>query len=92
MTPTVRVPVLVALVVGGGRRAPPAVGECVRNEGDWRDQDLRVTQCGPVSAGFEVTRLLDPPGPGVSCADGKCVARLEYGPGGRTARCLRPLR
>ncbi|MCY0941485.1 LppU/SCO3897 family protein [Streptomyces antarcticus] len=90
MTLTVRVPVLVALVGGGGRRAPPAVGECVRNEGDWRDQDLRVTQCGPVSAGFEVTRLLDPPG--VSCADGKCVARLEYGPGGRTARCLRPLR
>lgn len=81
---------LVALTGGDGKQAPLAVGQCVRNAGDWRDQDLRVTECGSVSAEFEVTRLLD--APGVTCADGEYIARLEYGPGGRTASCLRPLR
>ncbi|MFD3544534.1 hypothetical protein ACFWUW_02760 [Streptomyces sp. NPDC058655] len=85
------VPVLVlTAVVGGGDPDPLSVGQCVRNKGDWSDQDLQVTECGSVSAEFEVTRMLD--APGAACAAGEYIGDLAYGPDRRTASCLRPLR
>ncbi|MET9803071.1 hypothetical protein [Streptomyces sp. NPDC006368] len=72
----------------GARTLP--VGACVHNEGDWSQQDLRVTDCGAPDAQYEVTRRLEQPGD--RCGDGEYYADLQYGPGGTTVSCLRAVR
>ncbi|MEU9112400.1 hypothetical protein AB0D04_11540 [Streptomyces sp. NPDC048483] len=67
-----------------------AVGDCVRNEGDWQDQDLQVTDCGSADAEYKVTRRLEKPKS--TCADGELYADIKYGPGGTTTSCLVRLR
>ncbi|GAA2672431.1 LppU/SCO3897 family protein [Streptomyces lunalinharesii] len=67
-----------------------AVGACVRNDGDWHEQDLQVTECGAPDAQYRVTRRLERAG--TSCARGELYADLRYGPGGTTVSCLEPLR
>ncbi|TJZ56915.1 hypothetical protein FCH28_05310 [Streptomyces piniterrae] len=97
----VAIPVLmvIGLLAGGdqGRAGPGvekaptlAIGACVRNDGDWEDQDLQVTDCGATDAQYKVTRRLEKAGS--TCADGELYAHLKYGPGGTTVSCLKPLR
>lgn len=81
---------VIGLVVGEEKAATTlTVGQCVRNAGDWHDQDLRVVPCGSASAEFRVRGLLEP---GATCADGDFYADLKYGPGGVRTNCLAPLR
>ncbi|MER5810699.1 hypothetical protein ABT143_21345 [Streptomyces sp. NPDC002033] len=97
LLPAVLLPLAVAallvigLVAGGEERGASTltVGQCVRNAGDWHDQDLRVVPCGAASAELRVTRLLEP---GATCADGEFYADLKYGPGGVRTNCLAPVR
>ncbi|MFF3767636.1 hypothetical protein ACFYYR_26640 [Streptomyces sp. NPDC001922] len=94
----VAIPVLIVIgaVAGGGspdegveRAETLSVGDCVRNEGDWKDQDLRITDCGAPQAEYEVSRSLDEQGE--KCADGEYYADLKYGKGGTTSLCLKTL-
>ena len=84
--------VLGAFVQGAGIGKVPtlAVGDCVRNEGDWKDQDLEVVDCGSADAEYKVTRRLDAPKD--ECADGELLADLEYSPDKMTVSCLAPAR
>ncbi|MFE0189579.1 hypothetical protein [Streptomyces sp. NPDC058989] len=84
--------VLGAFVEGAGIGKTPtlAVGDCVRNEGDWHDQDLEVVACGSADAQYLVTRRLDAPRD--TCADGELLADLEYSPDKMTVSCLAPVR
>ncbi|MFJ4777574.1 hypothetical protein [Streptomyces sp. NPDC088762] len=81
---------VIGLVVGDDKPVTLTVGQCVRNAGDWSDQELIVESCGSPSAEYRVTRRLEQPG--TTCADGEFYAGLEYGPGGSTPTCLAPLR
>ncbi|MEU6314892.1 hypothetical protein [Streptomyces sp. NPDC047014] len=85
------VPVLLVmgLLAGDEDPGPLRSGECVRNEGDWSDQRLVVTDCGSRRAQYRVSRPSE--GTGGSCAPGDYLARAEYGPDG-TLTCLTPLR
>ncbi|WP_258017406.1 LppU/SCO3897 family protein [Streptomyces noursei] len=65
------------------------IGACVRNDGDWQHQDLRVTDCGAPDARYRATRRLAKPGE--TCARGELYADLKYGPRGTTVTCLKPL-
>ena len=67
-----------------------AVGDCVHNDGDWDEQDLRTTDCGAADAQYKATSRLETSQ--ATCADGEFIADLRYGPGGTTATCLKPLR
>ncbi|OKK17604.1 hypothetical protein AMK16_22715 [Streptomyces sp. CB00455] len=88
---TLAVPVLILVaVLGGGDPSRLSVGQCVRNAGDWSEQDLRVTGCGSVSAEYEVTGLLGTPG--ATCAPGEYIGDPKYSEDGWTAACLRALR
>ncbi|WP_285544578.1 LppU/SCO3897 family protein [Streptomyces lavendulae] len=84
-----------ALVVTGlllREAAPPvlAVGQCVRNAGDWKDQDLVVTDCGSARAELRVSKRLTA---GEHCAAGDYLSDPKYGGGdGWTVNCLTPLR
>ncbi|MFE7774016.1 hypothetical protein ACFU5O_08955 [Streptomyces sp. NPDC057445] len=86
--------IVIGLLVGGDKGSETAptlsVGSCVRNDEDWPDQDLQVTDCGAPDAEYKVSRRLEEPGS--TCADGDFYADLKYGPGGATVSCLEPLR
>ncbi|MFG2137535.1 hypothetical protein [Streptomyces sp. NPDC048650] len=97
----VAIPVLavIGIIVGPSKDDTPTgiekrptleIGNCVRNEGDWQDQDLRVVDCGSADAEYQVTRRLEKPKS--TCADGEFYADLSYGPGGTTTSCLKPRR
>ncbi|WP_405410035.1 hypothetical protein [Streptomyces decoyicus] len=75
---------------GIGQAPTLAVGDCVRNAGDWKDQDLEVVDCGSADAEYKVTRRLDAPKD--ECADGELLADLEYSPDKMTVSCLAPAR
>jgi hypothetical protein len=85
------VPLLVVagILVDDDKPVTLNVGQCVRNEGDWHNQILLVTECGSASARFQVSARLDHPG--ATCDDGDYIADLKYGPEQSTASCLRPL-
>ncbi|AOP46005.1 LppU/SCO3897 family protein [Streptomyces lydicus] len=80
------------LTTGGGQGTaqPLAVGDCVRNDADWPDQDLRTVDCGSADAQYKVSRRLD--APEQHCASGDYLAALEYSPDGSTTSCLTPVR
>lgn len=62
----------------------------MRNEGDRRDQDLEVVDCGSADAEYKVTRRL-----GTSkaeCVGGDMIADPEYSPDKVTMSCLAPVR
>jgi len=84
--------VLGAFVEGAGiGRAPTlAIGDCVRNEGDWKDQDLEIVDCGSADAEYKVTRRLNTSKD--VCADGELLADLTYSPDRMTISCLAPAR
>ena len=84
--------VLGAFVEGAGIGQAPtlAVGDCVRNEGDWEDQDLEIVDCGSADAEYKVTRRLDTSKD--VCADGELLADLTYSPDRMTISCLAPAR
>lgn len=84
--------VLGAFVEGAGIGKAPtlAVGDCVRNEGDWKEQDLEVVDCGSADAEYKVTRRLNTSKD--VCADGELIADLTYSPDRMTAFCLAPVR
>ncbi|MFI0155174.1 LppU/SCO3897 family protein [Streptomyces lydicus] len=75
---------------GQGKAQTLAVGDCVRNDADWPDQDLRTVDCGSADAQYKVSRRLD--SPAQHCADGDYLAALEYSPDGATTSCLTPVR
>ncbi|MFI6144298.1 hypothetical protein [Streptomyces sp. NPDC051109] len=85
-------PVLVLLGLAAGEDKPPALitGQCVRNEGDWHDQKLLITDCGSANAQYRATRPADKPGG--TCAPRDFLASLEYSPDGESLTCLTPLR
>ncbi|WP_261951724.1 hypothetical protein [Streptomyces nigrescens] len=66
------------------------VGDCVHNDGDWHDQDLRTLDCGSADAQFKVTRTGH--SSGEQCADGDYLADTKYSSDGMTTSCLTPLR
>ncbi|MEW1753885.1 LppU/SCO3897 family protein [Streptomyces angustmyceticus] len=91
----VAIPALVvfgAFVDGTGIGKAPtlAVGDCVRNEGDWKDEDLEVVDCGSADAEYKVTRRLDTSKD--HCAGGDLLAGPEYSPDKATISCLSPAR
>ncbi|WP_435602623.1 LppU/SCO3897 family protein [Streptomyces sp. bgisy130] len=63
-----------------------AVGDCVRKEGDWEDQDLEIVDCGAADAEYKVTRRLNTSKD--VCADGELLADLTYSPDRMTISCL----
>ncbi|KPI07433.1 hypothetical protein OV450_0359 [Actinobacteria bacterium OV450] len=75
-----------------GEDKPPALitGQCVRNEGDWKDQKLLVTDCGSPLAQYRATRPAD--APGGDCAPRDFLAEPQYSEGGDQLTCLTPLR
>ncbi|MFF8787112.1 hypothetical protein [Streptomyces sp. NPDC015125] len=75
---------------GIGKAPTLAVGDCVRNEGDWKDQDLEVVGCGSADAEYKVTRRLDTSKD--QCVDGEMLADPEYSPDKVTISCLAPAR
>ncbi|MFI1616100.1 hypothetical protein ACH4VT_03780 [Streptomyces lydicus] len=75
---------------GQGKAQTLAVGDCVRNDADWPDQDLRAVDCGSADAQYKVSRRLD--APEQHCAGGDYLAALEYSPDGATTSCLTPVR
>ncbi|MGW1491285.1 LppU/SCO3897 family protein [Streptomyces sp. NPDC002402] len=87
----VAIPALIVtgVLVGDGSAPTLPVGACVRNEGDWADQDLQVTDCGAPSAQYKVTHRLEKAGS--TCAGGDYLADPKYGPDGATISCLEPL-
>ncbi|RSS51123.1 hypothetical protein EF912_21015 [Streptomyces sp. WAC07061] len=87
----VGVPALVVVGLLIREEAPPvlAVGQCVRNTGDWKDQDLVVTDCGSARAQFRVSKRLTT---GAACAAGDFLSDPKYGGDGWTLNCLTPLR
>ncbi|MCX4634194.1 hypothetical protein OG775_03270 [Streptomyces platensis] len=84
--------VLGAFVEGAGIGQSPtlAIGDCVRNEGDWKDQDLEIVDCGSADAEYKVTRRLNTSKD--VCADGELLADLTYSPDRMTISCLAPAR
>ncbi|MGY5123808.1 LppU/SCO3897 family protein [Streptomyces nigrescens] len=84
--------VLGAFVEGAGIGKVPtlAVGDCVRNEGDWQDQDLEIVDCGAADAEYKVTRRLDTSED--TCVGGEMLANVEYSPDKMTISCLAPAR
>lgn len=84
--------VLGAFVEGAGIGQSPtlAIGDCVRNEGDWEDQDLEIVDCGSADAEYKVTRRLNTSKD--VCADGELLADLTYSPDRMTVSCLAPAR
>ncbi|WP_406307157.1 DUF3824 domain-containing protein [Streptomyces sp. NBC_00885] len=77
------------VLVGDGSAPTLPVGACVRNDGDWADQDLQITDCGAPGAEYKVTRRLEKAGS--TCAGGDYLADPKYGPDGATISCLEPL-
>jgi hypothetical protein len=71
---------------GSGAASKFAVGECVRNKGDWQHQDLNVTDCGGPDAEYKVTRQLR--AAGATCGKGEYISDLKYGD---VVSCLKPL-
>ncbi|WP_411135437.1 hypothetical protein [Streptomyces sp. C10] len=84
--------VLGAFVEGAGLGKAPtlAVGDCVRNEGDWQDQDLEIVDCGAADAEYKVTRRLNTSKD--ACVGGEMLADVEYSPDRMTISCLAPAR
>ncbi|MFF5703303.1 hypothetical protein ACFY7H_12480 [Streptomyces sp. NPDC012794] len=85
------VPALVLAGLTAGDDEPPVltVGQCVRNVGDWSDQELLVTGCGSPKAQYRVSKRLTA---GESCAPGDFLSAPEYGGDDWTLHCLTPLR
>ncbi|MEV0412507.1 hypothetical protein AB0I68_17300 [Streptomyces sp. NPDC050448] len=79
--------VVLGLVIDGPEQL--SVGQCVRNEGSWTDQDLQVVSCGSPRAQYKVTARLDTPG--AHCAPLDYLADPKYGPDEFTSACLTPL-
>ncbi|MFD4869975.1 hypothetical protein [Streptomyces sp. NPDC058412] len=79
---------VLGLVVDGPEQL--SVGQCVRNEGSWTNQDLEVVSCGSSRAQYKVTALLDTPG--AHCAPLDYLADPKYGPDDFTSACLTSLR
>ncbi len=90
MVPALLVLGLFADGAGIGKAPTLAVGDCVRNEGDWQDQDLEVVDCGSADAQYKVTRRLDTSK--AHCAGGDMLADLEYSADKATISCLSPVR
>lgn len=86
--PTLLVIGLFAEGAGPGSSSAPtlAVGDCVRNNGDWHDQDLEIVGCGSADAQYKVTRVLN--GEGDHCADGELIGLVENSPTKITSSCL----
>ncbi|MEU6757620.1 hypothetical protein [Streptomyces sp. NPDC046685] len=82
------IPALAVLgaVVGDDVPHPLTSGQCVRNKGDWKDQELVVVDCLSVAAEYRVRR----PTATAPCGPGDYLARPEYSPDG-TLNCLTPL-
>ncbi|MFE1884021.1 LppU/SCO3897 family protein [Streptomyces diastatochromogenes] len=85
--------VQILLVIGlvaessGSDHPTLTVGSCVRNDGDWIDQDLRTVPCGSADAQFRVSD------PSTSvCLPEDHRAGLEYSKDGATSFCLRSLK
>ncbi len=78
-------PTLVVVGILAGDEKPPALtaGSCVRNLGDWKDQELLVVDCGSPDAQYRVHAY--------PCADGDFIADLKYSAGGSSHSCLTPL-
>ncbi|MET9931266.1 MULTISPECIES: hypothetical protein [unclassified Streptomyces] len=78
--------VLVGLFADDEGPAALSVGDCVRNEADWPDQQLRKVDCGSPSAEY---RVLDE----ASCGPGDYLLRPEYviDSPGRPGSCVAPL-
>ncbi|WP_167739551.1 LppU/SCO3897 family protein [Streptomyces subrutilus] len=81
--------ILVSTLNGDDEEAVLQVGQCVRNEGDWKNQALVVTDCKAGFAQYEVTGHLDHTG--ARCADGEYITHLRERPDGPASSCLRPL-
>ncbi|WP_328387002.1 hypothetical protein OHS81_25660 [Streptomyces sp. NBC_00400] len=75
---------------GVGKAPTLAVGDCVRNEGDWKDQDLEIVDCGSADAEYKVTRTLDSSKD--QCADGELIADIQFSRDKVTVSCLAPAR
>ncbi|MFJ3519204.1 hypothetical protein [Streptomyces sp. NPDC090131] len=75
--------ILLGMVVGDPRLA---TGQCVRNEGNWAEQDLRVESCASPRAEYRVTQ--GPDTAGAPCAPGDYIADPKYGPDAFTTFCL----
>ncbi|WP_455355658.1 LppU/SCO3897 family protein [Streptomyces sp. SYSU K217416] len=80
------VTVLLTLGVVGAASAPArfAVGDCVRNDADWPDQDLERAGCDASGERYEVAPLAD-------CGPTDYLMRLEYSADGATSYCLKRL-
>ncbi|MFC8588057.1 hypothetical protein ACFUGD_26415 [Streptomyces sp. NPDC057217] len=79
--------VVVGLLSGGGDGSVAlSAGDCVRNEVDWPEQQLRKVDCGSPLAEY---RVLDE----ASCGPGDYLLRAEYtiGAPGRPGSCVTPL-
>lgn len=81
--------ILVSALNGDDKEPVLQVGQCVRNEGDWQNQALVVTDCKAGFAQYEVTGHLDHTG--ARCADGEYITHLRERPDGLASSCLRPL-
>ncbi|WKD35853.1 LppU/SCO3897 family protein [Streptomyces xanthophaeus] len=80
-----------ALVVAAAVFGDPrlSVGQCVRNEGNWVEQELEVESCTSSRARFRVTERLD--APGAHCAPGDYISDPKYSRNDFTTFCLTPL-
>ncbi|MEU3774559.1 hypothetical protein AB0F11_15410 [Streptomyces sp. NPDC032472] len=78
-------PTLIVLGILAGEDKPAAltVGSCVRNLGDWKDQELLVVDCGSLDAQY---RVHAPP-----CAGLEYITDLKYSADGTDYSCLTPL-
>ncbi|MFI5864174.1 hypothetical protein [Streptomyces sp. NPDC051546] len=82
--------ILIGVLAGDDTPHPLVSGQCVRNEGDWSHQNLRVTDCAAPDAQYRATRPSQ--APGGTCAPGDFLALPAYSPEGTVLYCLTPLR
>ncbi|MEU7554718.1 hypothetical protein AB0B01_20650 [Streptomyces sp. NPDC044571] len=75
--------ILIGLAAGDDKPVTLRTGQCVRNEGDWNDQKLLVTDCGSPNAEYRVHSY--------PCDEG-FIADLKYSADGSHHSCLTPLR
>ncbi|MFF4425078.1 hypothetical protein ACFY04_30625 [Streptomyces sp. NPDC001549] len=66
-----------------------SAGQCVRNEGNWIEQELEIESCSSSRAEFRVTER--PGTPGARCAAGDYVSDPKYSRTDFTTFCLTPL-
>jgi len=79
--------ITIGVVTGGTSSSEStrfAVGDCVRNNDDWPQQDLAPVGCGTTGERYRVTAYED-------CAPTDYVMELDYSVDGATSLCLRSL-